>query len=121
MNRAEANDPVVDQRVAARNGLEAQDSQSTESIDAIDPDKYSKDQLTEMATETGELSTEILPELEFWDKVSKNGTFAAFQTALKQAKTLEERWRIVDKFPEIAKRSGMTESLAPRDSLKTIK
>ena len=116
MERAENND-----RAAARNALEVQDSQTTTAIDAIDPDDYSKEQLTEMATETGEVGTDILPELEFWDKVTKDGTFAAFQTALKQAKTLEERWRVADQFPEIAERSGMTEALAPRDSLKSIK
>lgn len=112
------NNNRIENQVAADNALSGDTSMV---IDHIDPDDYSKEQITEMATETGEMQTEILPELEFWDKVTKNGTFAAFQTSLKQAKTLEERWRVVDQFPEIAERSGMTEALAPRDSLKMKK
>jgi len=108
----------IEDRAPALNAISGDQLADSLPFDRIDPDDYSKEQLTEMATETGEVNTQIVPEIEFWDKVTKDGTFAAFQTALKQAKTLEERWRIVDQFPEIAERSGMTEALTPRDSLK---
>lgn len=85
----------------------------------VDLDAYSKETLTEMATETGEINQQVAPAIEFWEKVSNNGDFARFQEALKAAKSDEDRWKIADQFPEIAERSGMIDALPPRDSSKT--
>lgn len=83
-------------------------------------DEYSKDKLTEMANQTGDAGQEVVPDVQFWEEVSNNGRFAAFQKALKGAKNDEDRWKIADEFPQIAARSGMIDALAPRQDTTKV-
>lgn len=83
-------------------------------------DEFSREEIEKMAN-SGEADQDIIPELNFWDKVGKDGSFAAFQKALKAAKTDEDRWKIADKYPEIAERSGMIDALPPRKDSTQVK